>query len=663
MEPRPKAPFPGPPGAGGKTAGLRILMLNPVDGALDTRRDDLLRSQLSLGSLASALCAPAFVKTLARKLGQPEPAAPFDLGLIHLAPGATEEEMAQRLERAVSRGGPPDLVCATATAAHLGWARRAARLCARLWPRAFRLVGGPHASTAPEDLLGPGLFQAACLGEGVETIVELALSLARGEEAPETRTAGLVRPDRGGRPVRNPGRRPLLELDDYPRPSDSLVPFFLGSRPGSPDRLFGPSDTVYILAGLGCPHNCSFCAQRAIHQGRVRYRSAESLVEEVARLHRLGAMRFALLQETFLADRARVEKFAGLLIQRGLERISWTAEARADQLDARLLEKMKKAGLGMIQLGLESGDQALLDRIGKGLDLARAGRIIDLCRKMEIDTALYLLVGLPGQDWLSILRTAAFLREHPPYNRATGHVSLAVALPYPGTGLAERGGIRIVGPKTPDWPSRTPEMGLDEQGGFVFEEITETGAMTGREISEAFCFLDDMAQFQLAAENGTGRSESYRARAGEYSRRMLRMIVRRALRELVLRSLLPDGEAAGPARKQALARIKEIHGEESDLVRLSAAGRRLTDPLLIDFLTAADRLRWPEPLERLSPEKRPDYFYSLARRWDRAGRPADFCETAGPRGGPAAPGPGAASPTSLDCFAETPKSGAISSKA
>ena len=150
-------------------------------------------------------------------------------------------------------------------------------------------------------------------------------------------------------------RTPILDLDEYPFPSDSL------------DSILGTAETpaenrnhlIYILSGYGCPHDCIFCAQRSIHGKSIRERSADNIFEEIRRLAARGFRKFAFVQETFLNRKKRIDEFCRLIEDSGLE-IEWTAEARADQLDYEQLKRMQSAGLRFIQIGVESGDPVLL---------------------------------------------------------------------------------------------------------------------------------------------------------------------------------------------------------------------------------------------------------------------------------------------------------------
>ena len=98
---------------------------------------------------------------------------------------------------------------------------------------------------------------------------------------------------------------------------------------------------------------------------------------------------------------------------------------------------MKNVGLKFIQIGVETGDQELLDFTGKKMSLDEVKRVRDWCELLKINTTFYMLVGLPKQDWRSILRSAVFLRDNLPYNQMTKHIPVSTAIPYPGTKIAE----------------------------------------------------------------------------------------------------------------------------------------------------------------------------------------------------------------------------------
>lgn len=592
-----------------------ICLINPVR-ATPPARAEILKGYLSLGLLASALRDAGFLGRFASRAGLASPSGaqkPFDVRILHLGPALDPEDMAAALSRAFRGLAPPSLVGVTTTADRVAWARLVARTADRLWPAVPRIAGGPHASTSPDAFLAHGAFHAVCRGEGVETIVELALRLRAQEPFAWRNVDGLAFSDPAAGTKLTPPRRPLFAPDDYPYASRSLD-LFLGEE-GSAARH--PEDMVFLWAGHGCPRHCSFCAQRAVFGGKIRERGAASLVGEIAELQARGYRNYALVQETFFNRRERVEEFLRRVAEAGLA-IRWTAEARCDQLDRPLLERLRASGLKMIQIGLESGDPEVLARIGKGFSLEQAAKVIDDCRELGIDTAVYLLVGLPGQGWRSVLLSARFLERHPPRNRTTGHVAVAVALPYPGTRIAREGSVRLVAPGNGgSFPERTPRVRFDAAGGLEVEPITETDHLSGREISEAFFFLDDFLQFRTAARAGTP-VDRYREMQ-EYADRLLAMMVHRTIRDLAL----PEPTGSGTARRAALDDLLQRHGPENRIAEMSDPRCAPLDEDLLDFLSCIRLSTGRRALAALNWRERFQVVRFAARCWAASGRAFD----------------------------------------
>ncbi len=551
-----------------------ILLVNP---SLDTRRysrEDRLRTYLSLGTLSSALRDNGFIRRYERLSGgtagvgdHPVDDFSFDVRILNLSLKPKSQGIGEYFASSVKKSGiRPHMIGMTATSAQLDEAREIGDAAARFFPEALRLIGGPHVSVAPSDFLRQTRFDAACRGEGVETLLDLLFAyLDRGIEG-LAGVPGIDFKDASGKIRSNPPRSFLLDLDDYPFPSDSLDLFLDDIQDHDKNRR----DLIYILAGAGCPHRCIFCAQHAIHGAQIRERGAENIFGEMRELSGKGFRKFAIVQETFLRDPERVSRFCSLIENSGLP-VEWTVEARADQLTSELLTRMKGAGLRFVQLGVESGDQELLDTLGKNIRLTQVTRVRDWCEELGIDTAFYLLVGLPEQGWQSILRSAIFLKDHLPFNRITRHISTAVAIPYPGTEIYEGKTVRVVGmPEgSLNWPGRNCEVGADEAGAFFGQNFTETDAMSSEEILEAYTCLDDLGEFLLQAKFNPKFSPEERLRAREFSWHVFHMIGRRTIRDLIIRAQPhPSSEKYRLALEEILARDQ---GQEAHLKDLASS--------------------------------------------------------------------------------------------
>jgi radical SAM superfamily enzyme YgiQ (UPF0313 family) len=105
--------------------------------------------------------------------------------------------------------------------------------------------------------------------------------------------------------------------------------------------------------------------------------------------------------------------------------VPWYGFARIDEqlADHDFCHALKRSGCRMLKLGLESGDQGVLDRMGKGIDLGTAARALSSLRQAGIAVYSYLLFGTPWETASEARRTLEFVVRH---REAIGFLNLAV---------------------------------------------------------------------------------------------------------------------------------------------------------------------------------------------------------------------------------------------
>jgi radical SAM superfamily enzyme YgiQ (UPF0313 family) len=84
---------------------------------------------------------------------------------------------------------------------------------------------------------------------------------------------------------------------------------------------------------------------------------------------------------------------------------------------------LKRSGCVMLKLGLESGDQGVLDDLQKGVHLEEASSALKNLKKAGIATYVYLLFGTPVETLTEARRTLAFVVKHHDY---IGFLNLAI---------------------------------------------------------------------------------------------------------------------------------------------------------------------------------------------------------------------------------------------
>ena len=288
--------------------------------------------------------------------------------------------------------------------------------------RIVTVVGGPHATVSPETFVFPGSpVDFAVLGEGERAFVDLLASLSSGIEG--SAIDGVASLDSDSCRYRPPSY--IDDLDSLPLPAYHLVDmerYFvfeeLGYRCRSSRASHSPR-SLSVITSRGCPHRCIFCSIH-LHMGR-RWRPNSigyvlDQVETVVKRHRVAHVYFE--DDNLTVDRKRFEGILDGIRERGLS-FTWSTPngVRADGLDRDLLKKCRDTGCLMLGIGVESGDQRVLDQVvRKRLDLAKVVEVARLCREVRIDLHAFFVIGMPGETREEIQRSVDFAlrlaREH-----------------------------------------------------------------------------------------------------------------------------------------------------------------------------------------------------------------------------------------------------------
>jgi radical SAM superfamily enzyme YgiQ (UPF0313 family) len=119
-----------------------------------------------------------------------------------------------------------------------------------------------------------------------------------------------------------------------------------------------------------------------------------------------GVQYIRFFDDTWNWDRKRAEKICEEIIRRKID-VIWRCESRIDTVNRQLLKKMSKAGCHLIEYGVESGSQRIVEIIGKKIDLSRVKKTIELTRRYGMEAKGFFIVGLPTEtikDFLSTLK-------------------------------------------------------------------------------------------------------------------------------------------------------------------------------------------------------------------------------------------------------------------
>ena len=266
------------------------------------------------------------------------------------------------------------------------------------------------------------------LGEAEITLRELLLALERGHDP--AALPGLARRGADGA-ARTTGRRPVLtDLDALPLPAWDLVDL-------APYRQAWLQSTGYFSLNVattrGCPYKCNWCA-KPIYGNRYHARSPESVVRELLLLReRFGLEHVWFCDDIFGLKPGWIDRFAQLVVAHGL-RFRFKIQSRADLLtEPGTAAGLARAGCEIIWLGAESGSQAILDAMDKGITVAQIHAATHLIRRHGMRPAFFLQFGYPGETRADIDATLRMLFDLMPDD-----IGVSVSYPLPGTRFYEK---------------------------------------------------------------------------------------------------------------------------------------------------------------------------------------------------------------------------------
>jgi anaerobic magnesium-protoporphyrin IX monomethyl ester cyclase len=169
---------------------------------------------------------------------------------------------------------------------------------------------------------------------------------------------------------------------------------------------------VAIVTGRGCPHRCTYCLWPQTLTGRrYRRRSIASVADEFEFIAReLPQVKEVFIEDdTLTVDQKHAVALAEELIHRG-NHLPFTANSRAD-VSYETLHRLKQAGLRLLCVGFESGDQDVLDAMRKGISVERFHRFREDARRAGVLVHGCFMAGNPGETRESLAKTLTLARQ------------------------------------------------------------------------------------------------------------------------------------------------------------------------------------------------------------------------------------------------------------
>lgn len=304
------------------------------------------------------------------------------------------------------------------------------------------VMGGPHVTEVPDEPIGrsgePRHADAVALGEADDIWPKIVADAEAGQlqEVYE--------------PVDETGREVKPSLDDYPHiPWEDLdlSQFDLMSKiPNWGRYLLKKAGNTWkglyvvpIESGRGCPYGCDFCTVTGFFGDSIRFRSDQSVVDEMLRLKararkedsRVGVF---FIDDNFALNKRRTKSLLREIIRQDAV-IPWVAQISVNLLkDEELVDLIKESGGRWIFMGLESVDDENLKGVNKGFNKpAQYAEVLDRLARRGIYSITSFIFGMDGDRPGVARKTLDIIDSWPP-----GLPVFGLLTPYPATPLYDR---------------------------------------------------------------------------------------------------------------------------------------------------------------------------------------------------------------------------------
>ncbi|WP_417831811.1 PhpK family radical SAM P-methyltransferase [Terasakiella sp.] len=165
-----------------------------------------------------------------------------------------------------------------------------------------------------------------------------------------------------------------------------------------------------LRTAKSCPFSCAFCGfpDRAGKYTYLDLAHVERTLDSIKNLGTVNTLTF--LDDTFNVPKKRFREIMQLMIDKGYG-FKWNSFYRSDHGDEATIDLMQRAGCEGVFLGVESGSDAILEKMNKKSRRKDYLSAIKMFRERDILTHCNLIIGFPGETPDTVAESMSFLEE------------------------------------------------------------------------------------------------------------------------------------------------------------------------------------------------------------------------------------------------------------
>ena len=303
------------------------------------------------------------------------------------------------------------------------------------------ILGGPQASFQDEKILHECMCDIIIRNEGETKIVEILNCL--NHNIPLKNIKGISYKE-GNTIIRNKDAD-FLDINSLPTPQYGILSqskYWIIPNGISEDKFTTHLTKVrksysIFMTGRGCPYSCTFCVEGNIANS-VRYRSPENVKSDLEYFLSVTKHNYITIgDDTFTSSPKRVREICNVFKEvQKKHSFFWFCEGRVDILSKHpeMITEMYNAGLRKLQIGIESGNQKVLDIYNKKITLDQIEKVVIEASKHKYLTIHgNIILGNPKEGMRDFLKSLEFIKHLYLLSNFNLSISKSYLTPFVGT--------------------------------------------------------------------------------------------------------------------------------------------------------------------------------------------------------------------------------------
>lgn len=287
------------------------------------------------------------------------------------------------------------------------------------------VVGGPHPTLAPEDLLKGESIDYVIRGAGDVSFPLLIDAIDRHKSFNQIK--GLCYRHNSRTHISDIAIVP--DLDKLPLPSYQYIDL---------ERYLGQNKSKVIYdSSRGCVYRCSYCSVWKMYDGRFFSAGKNKVFSDLAEILNLNKNinKIYFVDNTLNYNKERLLDICDVILSISKltkKKINWGAMLRANNLDKKLIKIMVESGLECVFIGFETANQRSLHYLQRNENIKHMLHIINLFLKYRVITKVSFQIGLPWENAREMWKTIHLAIK---LMKRGAVVALYKFTPFPGTDI------------------------------------------------------------------------------------------------------------------------------------------------------------------------------------------------------------------------------------